>query len=302
MSIGLLFSGQGAQAVGMGRSLDENSPAARDLFDRAGDVLGWDLRSICFEGPEETLTETKVCQPALFVHGAAAAAALREGDRMNAPAVALGLSLGELTALYAAGVYDFEDGLRLVAERGRLMQEACEATDGGMASVIGGEPDAVEALAREFDIEIANYNCPGQIVVSGEKANVMAAVEEANQRDFKMVKLLNVAGAYHSRLMRPAREAFAEYVRDFEFRAPRRPVYANATGRIAEDPEAIKKTLADQIVSPVQFERCLRNAVAETATRKFFECGPGKILSGLARRTDRSLEVAPVADYSDLPN
>jgi len=301
MATGLLFSGQGAQSVGMGRTLYENSELAQALYDEADEVLGWDLKTTCFEGPEEALTETKVCQPALYVQGYALFAILKERGKLDDVTTACGLSLGELTALAAAGVYDFAAGLRLVAERGRLMQEACDATEGGMASVIGGEPSAVERLCEEFDIETANLNCPGQIVISGEKGKVMAAVENSGDRGFKMVKLLNVAGAYHSRLMVSARDAFAGFIEDFEFQRPEIAVYTNVTGGKVSDPAAIKDCLVRQIVSPVRFEDCLRNAAGENKVSAFYECGPGKVLAGLARRTDRGLSVTPVSEFGELP-
>lgn len=285
----------------MGRSLYENSEAARAVFDEADEVLGWDLRARCFDGPEVLLTETKVCQPALYVHGYAIFRILQERGKLEGLKAACGLSLGELTALAAAGVYDFATGLRLVAERGRLMQQACDVTKGGMASVIGGEPEAVERLCEEFDIEIANLNCPGQIVVSGEESKVLAAVDASKGRGFKLVKPLNVAGAYHSRLMNSARDAFAEFIADFEFRAPRIAVYTNVTGGRASDPLAIKENLVKQVVSAVRFEDCLRNAAAENGLKDFYECGPGKVLAGLARRTDGELKVTAIAEFEELP-
>ncbi len=302
MATGLLFAGQGAQQVGMGRSLYEGSETARALYDRANEILGWDLKTITFEGPEEALTETKVCQPALYVHGYAAFAILRERGGLGDPAAACGLSLGELTALAAAEVFDFETGLKLVTERGRLMQLACDATEGGMASVIGGERKDVEALCEEFGIEIANLNCPGQIVISGEKPRVMEAVENSKDRGFKLVKPLNVAGAYHSRLMVSAKDAFAGFLEDFEFHRPKMPVYTNTTGLAVFEADVIKHALVRQIVSPVRFEDCLRNAAVDNGITDFFEFGPGKVLAGLARRTDRELKVTSICEYDEVPS
>src|SRR4051812_29141191 len=187
MALAFLFAGQGAQKVGMGRSLRENSAAARALYDQANQVLGWDLAKVSFEGPEAELTQTKVCQPALFVHGLATAAALREAGKIPAgePRFALGLSLGELTAYCAAGVFDFATGLRIVAERGRVMQQACEQTTGGMAAIIGEERSKVAELCNEFGIEAANFNAPGQIIVSGEQPKIDAAVAAAKDRGIK---------------------------------------------------------------------------------------------------------------------
>ena len=300
MAKGILFSGQGAQAVGMGRSLYENSKTARAFYEEANEVLGWDLKSICFDGPDETLTETKVCQPALYVQGYALFSILKERGKLNELKAACGLSLGELTALAAAGVYDFATGLRLVAERGRLMQLACDATKGGMAAVIGGTPEDVQIFCNEFDIEIANLNCPGQIVISGDNAKVIEAVAASKGR-FKLCKPLNVAGAYHSCLMNSARDAFAEFIKDFDFKAPEIVCYTNVTGGQISDPEAIKEALVSQIVSSVRFEDNLRNMAADNGINEFHECGPGKVLAGFAKRIDRSLAVTPMSEFEEVP-
>jgi [acyl-carrier-protein] S-malonyltransferase len=300
MAKGILFSGQGAQAVGMGRSLYENSKTARAFYEEANEVLGWDLKSICFDGPDETLTETKVCQPALYVQGYALFSILKERGKLNELKAACGLSLGELTALAAAGVYDFATGLRLVAERGRLMQLACDATKGGMAAVIGGTPEDVQIFCNEFDIEIANLNCPGQIVISGDNAKVIEAVAASKGR-FKLCKPLNVAGAYHSCLMNSARDAFAEFIKDFDFKAPEIVCYTNVTGGQISDPEAIKEALVSQIVSSVRFEDNLRNMAADNGINEFHECGPGKVLAGFAKRIDRSLVVTPMSEFEEVP-
>jgi [acyl-carrier-protein] S-malonyltransferase len=301
MSIALLFSGQGAQKVGMGRSLAENSAAACALFAEAGRVLGWDLAKVCFEGPEAELTQTKVCQPALFVHGLAALAALREAGKIptGEPAIALGLSLGEITALTAAGVFDFATGLRVVAERGRLMQLACEQTVGGMAAVIGEERAAVAALCAEFGIEAANFNAPGQIIVSGVKVRVEAAVAAAKARGMKKVVPLNVAGAYHSRLMEPARVAFAKFLEGVPFAAPTLTVFTNTTGQTVREPADIRAALVKQVVSSVLWEDCMRGAAAAGAT-EFWELGPGGVLAGLARRTDKAWVVRSFAEFADV--
>ena len=286
--------------VGMGRSLYENSKTARAYYEEANEVLGWDLKSICFDGPDETLTETKFCQPALYVQGYALFSILKERGKLNELKAACGLSLGELTALAAAGVYDFATGLRLVAERGRLMQLACDATKGGMAAVIGGTPEDVQIFCNEFDIEIANLNCPGQIVISGDNAKVIEAVAASKGR-FKLCKPLNVAGAYHSCLMNSARDAFAEFIKDFDFKAPEIVCYTNVTGGQISDPEAIKEALVSQIVSSVRFEDNLRNMAADNGINEFYECGPGKVLAGFAKRIDRSLVVTPMSEFEEVP-
>lgn len=284
----------------MGKSLHGESAAARALYTEANQVLGWDLARVCFEGPEAELTQTKVCQPALYVHGLAVVAALRERGRLPEVKFALGLSLGEVTALAAAGVFDFGTGLRVVAARGRLMQEACERTTGGMAAIIGEERAKVADLCREFDLEAANFNAPGQIIVSGEKARVEALVAGAKERGVKRVLALNVAGAYHSRLMEPARAAFADYLATVELARPRWTVFTNTTGAAVSEPAAIREALVRQVVSPVLWEDCLRAAAAAGAT-EFWECGPGAVLAGLARRTEKTWAVRSFAEISDLP-
>jgi [acyl-carrier-protein] S-malonyltransferase len=301
MALALLFAGQGAQKVGMGKSLCEQSASARALYERANQVLGWDLQRVSFEGPEVELTQTKVCQPALFVHGLAVLEVLRESGRLptGEPRFALGLSLGEVTAYCAAGVFDFPTGLQIVAERGRLMQQACEQTTGAMAAIIGEERAKVQELCREFEIEAANFNAPGQIIVSGEKSRVAAAVAAAKERGMKKVMPLNVAGAYHSRLMEPARAAFATFLEKFPFAAPRFGVFTNTTGQAITDPAAIKAALVNQVVSSVLWEDCMRAAAAAGAT-EFWELGPGAVLSGLARRTEKAWVVKSFAEFSDV--
>ncbi len=301
MAIGLLFSGQGAQQVGMGRSLYENSSLARSLYDEADSVLGWKLSAHCFEGPAETLTETRVCQPALYVLGYTLFSILREAGKLNDLRACLGLSLGELTALAAAGSFDFATGLRTVAERGRLMQEACDATEGAMASMIGGKPEDVEAIATRFDVDVANFNCPGQIVLSGEKTKILAAVASAKESKlFRMVMPLQVAGAYHSRLMESARVRFSAFLESVEIRPPVVPVYTNVTGDAVDAPAAIRENLVKQVVSPVRWEDCMR-AASRDGVQTFFECGPGAVLNGLARRIDRVLDVTSLSEYEHLP-
>ncbi len=301
MALAFLFAGQGAQKVGMGKSLCEQSAAALAVYDEANRVLGWDLAKVSFEGPEADLTQTQVCQPALFVHGLALVAALREQGKIRAgePTFSLGLSLGEVTAYCAAGVFDFATGLKVVSERGRLMQQACEQATGGMAAIIGEDRAKVAELCREFDIEAANFNAPGQIVVSGEKAKVEAAVAGAKARGMKKVIPLVVAGAYHSRLMEPARVAFAAYLDGVNFSAPKFTVFTNTTGQAVSDPAAIKAALVKQVVSSVLWEDCTRSAAAAGAT-EFWELGPGGVLAGLARRTDKTWAVKSFAEFVDV--
>ncbi len=282
----------------MGRSLSESSEAARALYSEAGRVLGWDLAKVSFEGPDSELTLTRVCQPALFVHGLALLAALKERGLLQPIDMALGLSLGEITACAAAGVFDFQTGLRVVAERGRLMQGACDQSAGSMAAVIGESRDAVSRLCLEFGVEAANFNGPGQVIISGETPSVAAAVAAAGGRGIR-VKQLNVAGAYHSRLMEPARAAFEAFLRDIPFAEPRFRIFTNTTGRAVSDPAEIRIALVRQVVSPVLWEDCMRSAVAAGAT-EFWELGPGGVLAGLARRIERSWKVRSLAEYEDL--
>jgi [acyl-carrier-protein] S-malonyltransferase len=299
MALALLFSGQGAQKVGMGKSLYDQSPAARAVFDEADRVLGWSLTKICFEGPDADLTQTKVCQPALFVHGLALLSALREQGRLPEVKFALGLSLGEITAYTAAGVFDFAAGLRVVAERGRLMQVACEQSLGGMAAIVGEDRAKVAELCGEFDIEAANFNAPGQIIVSGEKGKIEAAVAAAKSRGWKKVMPLNVAGAYHSRLMEPARAAFAAFLQSVPFAAPRFTVFTNTTGQAIGAPDDLRAALVKQIVSSVRWEDCMRSAAAAGAT-EFWELGVGGVLAGLARRTEKTWVVKSYSEFADL--
>lgn len=299
MATALMFSGQGAQKVGMGKSLYDNGSSSKELYHRADEVLGWDLSGISFNGPEETLVETRVCQPALFVHGFALCTELEKQGRLGDVVMAIGLSLGEITALTAADVFDFETGLRVVAERGRLMQQACEQTVGTMASIIGESQEAVQALCDDCNIQIANLNCPGQIVISGEEEDVMAAVDAGRERGFRRIVPLNVAGAYHSRLMEPAREAFAGFLADIPFAKPRITVLSNTTGEAVSSPDEIREALVRQVVSPVLWEDCMRNAAAQ-GIGTFWELGSGSVLSGLARRTDRSWATQSFSEYHEL--
>lgn len=283
----------------MGKSLVDGSVAARALYDEANRVLGWDLQKISFEGPEGKLTQTKVCQPALFVHGLAVVAALRERGKLPEVGFAMGLSLGEVTALTAAGVFDFATGLKIVAERGRLMQLACEKSVGSMAAIIGEERSRIAGLCAEFGIETANFNAPGQIIVSGDKVRVDALVATAKDKGLKRVMALNVAGAYHSRLMEPARSGFAAYLADVTFQRPRFTVFSNTTGQVVAEPAQIREALVRQVVSPVLWEDCMRACAAAGAT-EFWECGPGGVLAGLARRTEKGWIVKSFAEFTDI--
>jgi [acyl-carrier-protein] S-malonyltransferase len=285
----------------MGKSLYEGSPVAKDLYDRASRILPFDLREVCFNGPAETLTETRVCQPALYVQGYAIAEILRQRGKLGELRACLGLSLGELTAYAFAGVWDFETGLRIVAERGRLMQQACEATKGGMAAVIGGSREDIAKLCAAFDIQAANFNCPGQVVISGDAEKVAAAIPRAKEfGPFKLVKALTVAGAYHSRLMEPARAAFEAFLKDIPFAAPKVTVYTNTTGEAIREPADLRAALAKQVVSSVYWEDNCR-AAAASGISQFYECGPGGVLAGMMKRTAPEAPVTSIHELAELP-
>ncbi len=296
----LLFSGQGAQKVGMGKSLYEASATARAIYDSTAKVLPFDLKQICFEGPQETLTETRVCQPALFTQGYVIAQLLKEQGKLNDLGCVLGLSIGELTAYAVAGVWDFETGLKIVAERGRLMQEACDATKGSMAAIIGGSREDVLAFCKEFDVDAANFNTPGQIVISGDAEKIAAAVaKNAETKQFKRAIPLVVAGAYHSRLMEPARAKFEAFLSTIEFKKPHTPVFTNTTGKLIDDPDAMRAALAKQVVSSVLWEDCVREAIAMGVTETI-ECGPGGILTGMMKKISPETAARGVAEFEEL--
>ena len=292
----LLFPGQGAQAVGMGKAWFEASETIRNCFEIADKILPFKVSSLCFEGPEEVLQETRVCQPALFVLGYSIFAHLKQiGFFEQHPLVcATGNSLGELTALGVAGVFDFETGLKIVAERGRLMQEACDAQPTGMLALIAGSLELAEKLCQDFDLDISNRNCPGQIVVSGLLENLEKAQFVAKERGFKMAIPLKVAGAYHSRWMQPAREAFEAFLKTIPLQNPSITVLSNTTGEAIEDAEAIRTALGVQLTSTVLFEKCLRNCA--TYAYDCLECGPGNVIAGLAKRTEANLRVKSAAE------
>jgi [acyl-carrier-protein] S-malonyltransferase len=298
--IALLFAGQGAQTVGMGRDLAAKFPAAADLFSRADSILGRALSTIAFEGPEEELTQTRNCQPALFVHGLAALAALRAEVGEFPVQAAAGLSLGEFTAHAAAGTFDFETGLRLVAQRGLFMQEACEQTQGGMAAMIGGDESAVRALAAETDVDVANLNSPGQIVLSGESAKIALAVSLAKEHGVRVAKTLNVAGAYHSRLMNSAFVQLGDELARTTLATPRFPVICNTDARPVREAEEIRESLQDQVTGTVCWTQTIEYLVDEERCELFIELGPGGVLAGLLNRTRKGTPCVSIADATSL--
>jgi [acyl-carrier-protein] S-malonyltransferase len=298
--IALLFAGQGAQSVGMGRDLAEQFPTAADLFQEADDVLGRKLSEIAWSGPIEELTKTSNCQPALFVHGLAALAALRKAAGEFPIGGAAGLSLGEMTAYAAAGTFDFEAGLKLVQKRGELMDEACAATVGGMAAMIGGLENEVRQLAADEDVDVANINAPGQIVVSGELAKVEAAIGVAKEYGIRRATLLNVAGAYHSRLMQSAYEKLGAELLNMEMLLPRFPVISNVTGEEVKTLPEIRRTLQDQVTATVRWVDCMETLLEECGCDFFIELGPGNVLAGLLRCISKGVEVISVGDAESV--
>ncbi len=293
--IALLFAGQGAQTVEMGRDLAEQFPSAAELFRNADEVLGRELSEIAWNGPIEDLTKTSNCQPALFVHGLACLSVLRQLAGDFTIGGAAGLSLGEITAHAAAGTFDFASGVKLVERRGQLMDEACTATSGTMAAMIGADENTVRTLAADADVDIANINAPGQIVISGERAKVEVAVGLAKEHKIRRATMLNVAGAYHSRLMETAYEKLGTVLRDVSMQAPQFPVISNVTGEEVKTPVEIRRTLQDQVTGTVRWLDCMQR-LAALGCDFFIELGPGGVLAGLLRRTLKGIDVTSVAD------
>jgi [acyl-carrier-protein] S-malonyltransferase len=295
----LLFSGQGAQKVGMGKDFHEASATARALFQRADEVLGFPLSTTMFEGPEDELTRTSRCQPALYLHGLVALALLKERVGGLNPVAAAGLSLGEFTAHSAAGTFSFEDGLKLVGRRGLFMEEACRATQGAMAALIGGEEEAVKALAAECSVDVANFNAPGQIVLSGTVEGIDAAVEKARDHGIRRAIKLNVAGAYHSRLMQSAQDQLAAELAGVAMQSPRIPVVCNFGASVVSDPAEIRAMLEKQVTGSVRWTESIR-LLCEKGHRTFIELGPGKVLAGLVAKIDKDATVHSIEDLASL--
>ena len=267
----------------MGKDLYESSPAAAAVYDAADRLLGWSVKDICFEGPAEKLTESRHCQPAIFVTSLACLAAFQERHPEVEPCATAGLSLGEFAALKLAGVLDFESGLRLVLRRGELMDEACAATGGAMASVLGGEPEAIAAVCAEHGVDVANYNCPGQIVISGAAAAVATAVEALKERGFRKIIALKVAGAYHSRLMKAAEDRLAPFLAEIPFKDPAIPLAQNFSGALVASAGEVRANTLRQVSGSVRWEECAK-ALAAAGADSFIEFGPGAVLTGLVRR------------------
>lgn len=299
MSDCCVFAGQGAQVPGMGRDFAEADATAMELFDKANAVLGFDLKTVCFEGPAEALTKSNVCQPAIFVTSYAAYLALQK-RRATPFAAAAGLSLGEWGALCAAGVLDFDATLTVLEARGRFMQEACEATPSGMIAIMGASPAQLDELCAKTGCTPANINSAAQVVLSGDKAQIAAAAATAKELGIKRAIPLATAGAFHSKFMQPAREKLAPVLDGITFHAPKIPVISNVTGRgHSSDPAEIKDVMLRQVTETTRWADDIAAAKALGCTR-FIEFGPGKVLSGLIKKIDAALTTLNVSDLATL--
>ena len=283
-----VFPGQGAQFVGMGKDLYDNSTEAQALFEKANDILGFRITDIMFDGTDEELKQTKVTQPAVFLHSVILAKVLGSDFQ---PAMVAGHSLGELSALVASGSIQFEDGLKLVSARALAMQEACEAEPSTMAAILGLEDEVVEKVCKEVDgvVVAANYNCPGQLVISGAIPAVETACEELTEAGAKRAIILPVGGAFHSPLMEPAREKLAAAIEATQFNTPSCPVYQNVTAEAVTEPSEIKQNLIAQLTAPVRWTQIMQNMIAAGCTSAT-EVGPGRALQGMFKKVDRKFE------------
>ena len=287
-----VFPGQGAQFVGMGKDLYDNNPKAKELFEKANDILGYRITDIMFDGTDDELKQTKATQPAVFLHSVIKAISL--GDEFK-PSMVAGHSLGEFSALVAAGALNFEDGLRLVYARAMAMQKACEAAPSTMAAIVGLPDDKIEEICAEVSKEgsvvvPANYNCPGQLVISGNVEAINEACEKLKAAGAKRALPLKVGGAFHSPLMQPAKDELQAAIEKTEFSAPQCPVYQNVDGKPHTDPADIKANLIAQLTSSVRWTSCVQNMIADGAD-DFTECGPGKALQGMIGRIDKNVAV-----------
>ncbi|MEY2428254.1 MAG: [acyl-carrier-protein] S-malonyltransferase [Verrucomicrobiota bacterium] len=295
----LLFAGQGAQTVGMGKDFAESLPSAKAWFDRANSALGYDLASICFAGPEAELTKTENAQPGIFLVGWVAFQLLKERLPSLQFGATAGLSLGEFTALTAAGAMSFEDGLKLVRQRGQFMQEACDVTRGGMAAIIGLDETPTRGVCAEAGVALANLNCPGQLVISGETEKIAKACELAQAKGARRALPLTVAGAYHSPLMATAQPKLEAELARVTLHPLAVPVISNVTAQPHEDAAAIRARLVQQVTSSVRWEDSMRYLLAQGFTR-FIELGPGTALSGFMKRIDKTAQMLNIADLPSL--
>lgn len=295
----IVFAGQGAQAVGMGKDLADAFPSCAALYKKADEVLGMGLSKVCFEGPIEALTKSDNCQPAIFVTSLACAQALRESKPAFAASGVAGLSLGEWTALHWAGVLSFEDTLRVLQARGKFMQEACEARAGGMVSVMGLGDAALREVCAAVGVEMANINSADQIVLSGPKEKIPDAERVAKEKGAKKTVVLNVAGAFHSSLMAPAAAKIEAFLKNVPFRAPAMPVLSNVTGQPHGGPDEIRAAMVRQVTQSVRWVSCIEWFRAQ-GVASYVECGPGKVLSGLIKRIDAAAALNNVSDKPTL--
>ncbi len=292
-----VFPGQGSQFVGMGKDLYDNNDEARALFDEADEILGFKITEVMFAGTDEQLRQTKVTQPAIFLHSVVLAKVL--GGAFQ-PDMVAGHSLGEFSALVAAGAISFSDGLRLVSHRARAMQRACEAAQSTMAAIVGLDDATIEEVCKGIEgVVPANYNCPGQLVISGSVAGIDAACAELTAKGAKRAIKLAVSGAFHSPFMEPARAELAQAIEGTSFSAPICPVYQNVTAAPETDPQAIKGNLVAQLTSPVRWTQTVQSMIAAGAD-EFVEVGPGKVLQGLVRKTERGVAVRGVSSVADM--
>ena len=290
-----VFPGQGAQFVGMGKDLYDNSPMAQELFEKANQILGFRITDLMFSGTDEDLRQTKVTQPAIFLHSVLLAKTL--GDNFK-PEMVAGHSLGEFSALVANGALSFEDGLSLVSKRALAMQKACEAEPSTMAAIVGLEDEIVENICNEIAEVVvpANYNCPGQLVISGSVQGIDLACEKLTEAGAKRAIKLSVGGAFHSPLMEPARAELAEAINSTHFSIPVCPVYQNVTAGPVSDPEVIKKNLIAQLTAPVRWTQTVKNMIADGCT-SFTEVGPGQVLQGLVKKVDRAVATSGINTF-----
>jgi [acyl-carrier-protein] S-malonyltransferase len=298
--IALLFAGQGAQAVGMGKDLAAEFPVVANLFKEADEVLGFGLSRTAFEGPADELTKTSVCQPALYVHGLACLAALKEKLPQFVFHAAAGLSLGEFTAHAAAGTFDFQIGLDLVAKRSQAMQEACENTHGSMAAIIGGTEEQVRELAAAAGVDVANLNSPGQVVLSGEASKIARAVSLAKEYGARKAVELQVAGAFHSHLMESAYLELQKVLAETSIKSPDVPVVCNVDAQTVSEPEAIRRTLAQQVAGSVRWTESINYLLDHLHCTQFIELGPGGVLAGLIGRIRKGTPVTSISDVASL--
>jgi [acyl-carrier-protein] S-malonyltransferase len=295
----LLFAGQGAQVVGMGKDLAEKFPSAKGWFDRANSVLGYDISSICFSGPEAELTKTENAQPGIFLVSWVTFQLLKEHSPALTFQATAGLSLGEFTALAAADAMSFEDGLKLVRQRGRFMQEACDATRGGMAAIIGLDEAPTREICAQAGVVLANLNCPGQLVISGETEKITQACELAKAKGARRALPLPVAGAYHSPLMASAQMKLQSELARVNITEPKMTVVSNVTAEPHHGPDSIRSRLVDQVTNSVRWEESMRYLLSLGFTR-FIELGPGTALSGFLKRIDKNAVMLNVADIASL--